>query len=70
MLCMFRVQDPSAELAIFRKAELLEGLAHLLRKECTFFFISVTFCYHMYLPQYDKYLEVDLIGSKATNPKQ
>ena len=45
------------------------GLAHILRKEGTFFSISMIIYYHVYLQQYDKYLEVDLIGSKVTNCK-
>ena len=31
--------------------------------------VSATIYYYMYLQQYGKYLEVDLIGSKATNRK-
>ena len=50
--------------------EQLQGLAHILRKEGTFSSVSVTIFYHMYLQQYGKYLEADLIGSKATNRKQ
>ena len=44
--------------------------SNILRKEGTFFSISVTIYYHLYLQQYIKCLEVDLIGSKATNVKQ
>ena len=32
--------------------------------------VSVTIFYNVYLQQYGKYLEVDLIGSKATNPNK
>ena len=38
-----------------------------LRKKGIFFFASLTIYYHIYLQQFGKYLEVDLIGSKATN---
>ena len=31
---------------------------------------AMTIYYHVYLQQYGKYLEVDLIDSKATNRKQ
>ena len=42
----------------------------MLSKESTFFSLNVTIYQHMYLQQYNKHLEVDLIGSKATNRKQ
>ena len=32
--------------------------------------ISMTFYYRVYLQQYGKYLDVNLIGSKASNQKQ
>ena len=47
--------------------EYKQGLAHILRKEGTFFSISVTINYHMPLQQCGKYLEANFIGSKATN---
>ena len=50
--------------------EYYPGLAHILRKEGTFFSVFVTIDYHMFLQQYGKYLEADLISSKATNQKQ
>ena len=49
--------------------EYKQRLPHILRKEGTFFSFSVTIYYQMYLQQYEKYLEVDLIGSKVTNQK-
>ena len=47
----------------------LNRLAHILRKEGTFFSVSVIIYYHLYVQQYGKHLEAGLIGSKATNQK-
>ena len=47
-----------------------QGLAHILRREGTFFSIPMMIHDSMYLQQYGKFLEVDPIASKATNQKQ
>ena len=32
--------------------------------------LAISYYYHLYLQQYGKYLDVDLIGSKTTNQKE
>ena len=48
----------------------LNGNRDLHRIGGTFFFMSVTINYHKYFQEYGKYLEAELIGSKALNRKQ
>ena len=47
-----------------------QRLARILRTEGTSFSFAMTFYCQVYLQQYGKFLEKDLIGTKAANQKQ